>query len=119
MNKLRICCFVLIVGFLVSSCLPKEVTGFYYASNGDGLWLKRDGELLWSPLSKTKDDFKHLGMLSYYKNSGKVHLVMASSHPYFGTEVEFSEESMLLKVKWNRFDQTKVNNRATKYSKRD
>ena len=60
---------MLIVGFLVSSCLPKEVTGFYYASNGDGLWLKRDGELLWSPLSKTKDDFKHLGMLSYYKNS--------------------------------------------------
>lgn len=107
------------VCFLVSACLPKEVRGFYYAENGDGLWLKRDGEILWSPLSKTRDDFEHLGMLSYDKDNGKVHLVMASTHPYLGTEIEFVKESMVFLVKWKRFDRKKTNDRATKYTKRD
>ncbi len=68
---------------LLTSCMPRQLIGFYDANNGDTLLIERDGELLWSPLSNTMEDFIHIGMVSYDERTNVLHLVTASASPFF------------------------------------
>ena len=110
---------LLSIAFALLSCVPGEIAGTFIGKNGDAIWIKRNGEVLWSPLSKTRDEFVHIGMLDIHKKTRQVNLVMSSNHPFMGTSLKFSDDFKLIRIRWNQFRDRSVGNRATEYRKRE
>lgn len=103
----------------LAGCDTEKVAGFYYSKSGDGIWIKKKGEVLWSPLSKTKDDFEHLGVLGWNEEKRESSLVMSSHNPFLGTQISFSEDLQKIEIEWKRFDGQLIENRSSTYIKRD
>ena len=80
--------------------LPNEIRGVYHSNDGQAILIKKDGEILWSEKSGEQADFNHLGILDYSKKSRKTHLVMASVHPLFGTDLRFEDDRQTIRVDW-------------------
>ena len=89
---------------LLSGCDAEKISGYYYSDGGDALRVKKNGEVLLSPLSKTKDDFEPLAYLEWNEKKEEANLVMSSQHPFLGSQLTFSEDLQFIEIKWKRID---------------
>jgi hypothetical protein len=98
--------------------LPSEIQGVYHSDNGQAIRIKQDGEILWSEKGGEQAEFNHLGILGYSKKSRKTHLVMASAHPLFGTDVSFDDDRQAIRVDWRSLlREFPIGDRAKEYRK--
>ena len=112
---------VLFAAVLLVGCvrLPSEIRGVYHSDNGQAIRIKQDGEILWSEKGGEQAEFNHLGILGYSKKSRKTHLVMASVHPLFGTDVSFDDDRQTIRVEWRTLlEEFPTGDRAKEYRKK-
>jgi len=114
MNKFIFLSIVVLASAILSGCLSNEITGIYVGEHDDMLLVRKNGELLWSPMSKTQNDFVPVGMLGFDRERMKVQLVTASASQHLGTELTLSEDYREISVRWAQRDDVR---RSAQYRK--
>ncbi len=118
MHSMRIVTVVVLFALLLSSCVvPKQITGFYDADNGDSLRIKRDGEMLWSPLSKTTENSITIGFVNYKKKTGALNFITASASLFIFTKLKIFDKKTKIEIFWSEGSNSGM--RATVYTKRN
>jgi len=110
--------FIAAVLCLFAGCNEMKVAGFYYSEKGDALQIKKDGEVLWSPLSKTTGEFRHLGILSWNEEKMEAFLSMSSNDSLYGTKLIFSHDLKTITVRWSPYGAKKARDRSITFIKR-
>jgi|GEM_PF-4989242 len=109
---------VISIIFLVAGCNEVKVAGFYYSERGDALQIKKNGDVLWSPLSKTTEDFGPMGILQLDEKNMEAILIMSSNDPLFGSKLSFSDDLKTITMEWSPYGAEKAKYRGTTYTKR-
>ena len=103
---------------LLSGCssIPKEMIGQFDAQNGDFVVIKKDGAVLWSPPSKTRDRLSFVGIATPKKEEPlEFPLIVPSASPFLYAKLTFSSDLSHVTVDWGKVLHDKGRNRATDY----
>ena len=107
---------LILASSFLGSCAHPDA-GLYGSRRGEMLRISRNGHLEWSPPSKTLDKFESVGVLANPDKEGRRHLVMASTNPRLGTDVQFSPDGEIIEVTWRSFKNRPMPDRETHYRK--
>ena len=84
-----------------ASQIPARMSAQYEARNGDFIIIEWNGEVYWSPLSKTKEKLKYIGKLAAVPgNDLNPRLNVHGASIYVATVLEFEHDFKQLRIDW-------------------
>ena len=95
---------------------PRDISGQYIARSGDFIVIDLNGNLSWSPPSKTRDQLSYVGIVgNKVQSQVRSYLAISSNSPLFGTSITLSEDKRRIAIEWINYSGAPLEVRATEY----